>query len=96
MFMYILTLNFPNQTSIIGFLSRFLKTWLHLNKGTLIDDFIIDVIVRAASTYVNLKFHSSIEINYLKIIHFCLFFNHAGKENKLTCCGQASTEQCTS
>jgi len=55
-----------------------------------------DVIVQVTSTFVNLKFHSFIEINYLKIIYYCLFFNRLGKKNKLTCCGWASTKQCTS
>jgi hypothetical protein len=71
--MYILTLNFPNQVSIIWFYLGFLKTWLHWNKDISIDDFIIDIIVRAAFTFVNLEYHSFIEINYSKIIHYCFF-----------------------
>jgi hypothetical protein len=62
--MYILTLNFQNHALIIGFYTWFFETWLHLNKDTSIDDFIIDVIMQATSTFVNLKFHSFIEISY--------------------------------
>jgi len=94
--MYIPTLNFPNQVSIIWFYLGFLKTWLHRNKDISIDDFIIDIIVRAASTFINLEYHSFIEINYSKIIHYCFFFNRARNKNILICYGWASTEQCTS
>ena len=72
--MYIQTLNFPNQSSIIGFHSRILQTWLRWNKETFIDDFIVDVIIRVAFIFVNLKFYSFIEINFSKVIHYRLFF----------------------
>jgi len=77
--MYILTLNFRNHALIIGFYTWFVETRLHLNKDTSIDDFVINVIVQATSTFMNLKFHLFIEINYSKIIYYCLFFNHTGK-----------------
>jgi hypothetical protein len=72
---YILTLNFLNQALIIGFHLGFSETSLHRNKGTFIYTFIIDVIVRVPSTFLNLKFHLFIEINYSKTIHCYLFFN---------------------
>jgi hypothetical protein len=81
MFMYIRTLNFLNQPSIIGFYSVVLETWLHWNKDTSIDNFIVNVIVWATSTFVNLNFHFFIKINYSNFIHYC-FFYHAGKEKK--------------
>jgi predicted neutral ceramidase superfamily lipid hydrolase len=87
--MYILTLNFSNQVLIIGFHLGFLETSLHWNKDMSVDNFIADVIIWAASTSINLKFHSFIEINYLEIIHCCwLFFSY-----KFICCAQASTKQ---
>jgi hypothetical protein len=82
MFMYIRTLNFLNQPSIIGFYSVVLETWLHWNKDTSIYNFIVNVIVRATSTFVNLNFHFFIKINYSNFIHYCFFFYHAGKEKK--------------
>jgi len=72
--MYIITLNFSNQILIIGFHLGFLETPLHWNKDTSIDNCIADVIIWSASTSINLKFHSFIEINYLEIIHCCWFF----------------------
>jgi len=86
--MYILTLNFSNQTSIICFHSGFLKTWFHWNKDTSIID-----VIAPTSTFVNLNFNLFIKINYSNFIHCCLIFYRAGKENKLTCCGRASTKQ---
>jgi hypothetical protein len=92
MFLYTLTLEFPNQTSIISFYLGFLETYLHWNKGTSINDFITDVIVRTTSIFINLKFHLFIEINYQRLSIIVYFFYHARKENKLTCCGRASTK----
>jgi hypothetical protein len=71
--MYILTLNFPNQTSIIGFHSRFLKTWPQWNKDTSINYFITDVIVQTTFTFINLKFHSFIKLN-IKNLSIIVFF----------------------
>jgi hypothetical protein len=62
MFKFILTFNFSNHASIIGFHLGFLEIWLHWNNNIYIDDYIVDVIMRATSTFVNLKFHSLIEI----------------------------------
>jgi hypothetical protein len=67
------------------------KTWLHWNNDTSINNFIIDVIIIVALIFVNLKFHSLIEINFSKIINCSLFFSNAWKENKLTLSGRAST-----
>jgi hypothetical protein len=85
--MYILTFNFQKQASIIG-------TWLHWNKSTSINNFIVNVIIQATSIFVN--FNLFIKINYSNFIHCCLFFYRPGKKNKLTCCGWASTEQYSS
>jgi hypothetical protein len=94
--MYILTLNFSNQASIIGFHPRFLKTWLYWNKCIVIDNFIVNVIVQATSTFINLNFNSFIETNYSNFIHCCLIFYCAEKEKKHMCCGRAFTKQYTS
>ena len=96
MFMYIRTLNFLNQPSIIGFYSVVLETWLHWNKDTSIYNFIVNVIVRATSTFVNLNFHFFIKINYSNFIHYCFFFIMQERKKKLICCGWASTKQNTS
>jgi len=96
LFKYILTLNFLNQASITGFHLGFLKTWLHWNNNTSIDNFVVDVIIQRASTFVNLKLHSLTEIDFSKIINYSLFFNNAWKENKLTLSGRTSTGQHTS
>jgi hypothetical protein len=66
--MYILTLNFLNQALIISFYSEFLETWFHWNKSTFIDDFIINVIMQETFIFVNLKFHSFIEVIYSKVL----------------------------
>ena len=89
-------LNFLNHASIIRFYSGFLETWLYWNNGISIDDFFIDVIIWANSTFLNKKFNSLIEIYFLKIVNFSLFFYRTRKENKLTLNDQASTRQCTS
>ena len=52
--------------------------------------------MQATSKFVNLEFHLCIEINYSRIIHCCLFFNRARKENKSTCYGRDYTKQYTS
>ena len=80
----------------MDFYLEFLKTWLHWNNVTFIDDFITDVIFQAASTFINLKLHSLIEINFSKIINCVLFFSSAWKESKLTLNGRASTRKGTS
>jgi hypothetical protein len=71
--MYILTFNFQKQASIIG-------TWLHWNKSTSINNFIVNVIIQATSIFVN--FNLFIKINYSNFIHCCLFFLSHGKEKQ--------------
>jgi hypothetical protein len=64
LFKYILTLNFLNRAWIMGFHLGFLETWLYWNNDTSIDDFFIDIIIQTTSIFVNLKWHSLIEINF--------------------------------
>jgi hypothetical protein len=49
------------------------ETWLHWNNWIFIDDFIADVMVLAASMFLNLKLHSLIEINLSKIINMSMW-----------------------
>jgi hypothetical protein len=84
LFIYILTLNFLNQTSIIGFHSGFWKILLCWNKSTSINDFIINVIVQATLIIINLNFHLFIKIYYSIFIHCCLIFFLSCKKGKQT------------
>ena len=72
-----------NHASITGLHSRVLKTCLHWNYGTSIDDFINDVIIRVTSIFINMKLYSLIKINFPKIINCFFFLSNAWKENKL-------------